>query len=117
MAATRKRSRSALWNTEDDPVDLESVREARADLADLLKDNPDLALPENKARLDAYFAKEDATRKTAKPISFRLDEDTARRLEEVARKFSLPGIPLSIADALRMVVAVGLDTLFTEASE
>lgn len=114
MAGHRWRVRSALrlafWNADDDPVDIDTVRQARTLLATLLRDNPDLTLPENRERFFDWLAKEDAMLKS-NPVTCRLDEDIARRLSELAKRYSQPGLKLTQSDAVRMAIVVGLDAM------
>ena len=89
---------------------IDTVRQSRTILATLLRNNPDLTLPENRERFADWLAKEDTMLKS-NPVTCRFDKDIGRRLSELAKRCSQPGLKLTQSDAIRMAIAVGLDAL------
>lgn len=55
-----------------------------------------------------------ATKETTHQLGIRMDADTVRRLDAAAAKLSMPGLPLTRTDALRMAVMEGLRKIEAE---
>lgn len=56
-----------------------------------------------------------ATKKQQTQTSIRLDDDAIARLDALAESLSRPGLPLTRADAMRIAIMTGLDTIDAEA--
>lgn len=54
-----------------------------------------------------------ATKKTQQ-LTVRLDDDAIAQLDELAASLSRPGLPLTRADAMRVAIATGLETIAAE---
>jgi len=104
-------------------VDLAAVTKARVALTDAVRRWPRLTDSEQQKRLATHLQPGDSRTMPAKKIStettqvaVRLAPDLLRRLDAAARKLSRPGLELTRADAIRIALETGLQSIEKESA-
>jgi predicted transcriptional regulator len=58
-----------------------------------------------------------AKKPPSQQVSVRLDDDVIDRLDVLAASLSRPGLPLTRADAMRIAIATGLESIASESKK